>query len=422
MKESHQRTSLKTIKKEPANTFKRGKALLSIEEALNIIETYIQPLENFEEEIASEMSLGRRLAEDIYAHEDLPKFRKSTMDGYALSESSLKAGSSYEIVSQSEMGTRFNGNLKTGQAVYVPTGAELPKETQAVVKVEGCQVINEQLEIIKPEDVGPHWILKGEDVSQGQKALSKGSVIGPMSLGFLSLLGKEKIRVKKKLKIAILTTGDELIPSFDFAPEGKIRDINQVVLKALALQNECEVVYLKQLPDVKDLLREAILTAVESADLAITCGASSMGKMDVMPELLEELSDAGLIFHGLNMKPGKPVGLAKLSEKPVLALPGNPVSSAMTFVVIGEQVIGRLQNREIKRLVKKGTLEISCASQEGKTTFIPVKFRQQEEEIRVVPNIGKSGLISIIADADGFIRVNPDQVLAAGSEVEVTLF
>ncbi len=422
IKSTEKQTLINEIKMTDPNTFKKGKALLSFEEAVQVIQSVIEPLPKLEEEISSENSLGRRLAEDIYAHEDLPKFRKSTMDGYAICGEVVESPQGYQIIGQSLMGKRFNDTLNIGQAVYVPTGSELPSGTTAIVKIEGCKVENDHMFVIESSHVGPHWINKGEDIEAGQRALTAGSLIGPMSLGFLSLMGKQRVKVKKKLKIAILTTGDELVPSFEAAPEGKIRDINQAVLKALAVQNECEVVYAKQLPDVKAVLKSEILEGNRRADLVITCGASSMGKMDVIPEILEEISDGGLIFHGLNLKPGKPVGLALISGKPILALPGNPVSSAMTFVVIAEPLIGRLLGREIIRNKISGNLQSACASQEGKATFVPVKVQRLERECRVIPNIGKSGLISIIADADGFIHLKPNQVLDSGSEVEVTLF
>ena len=209
-------------------------------------------------------------------------------------------------------------------------------------------------------DLGAHWIDKGEDIASGQLALAKDTKLEPMNLGFLSLIGKNTVRVYKRLKLGILTTGDELVGSFEPAPEGKIRDINQAVLKGLAERIGCEVVYMTRVPDQKHLVEAAMLEGVEAADLLITSGASSMGKADVMPELLAAHSDKGLIFHGLNIKPGKPVGLVTINNKPVLALPGNPVSSAMTFVVVAEALIARLTGHQAKRFLTMWYLECSA--------------------------------------------------------------
>lgn len=416
------------------NTFKQGKGLVSLEEAKALIYQWFTPMEDFVEHIPSSRSLGRMLAEDIYANEDMPRFRKATMDGYALclAESDLAAvlqkaltvsfDQPYQILGESRMGQADDWQLTADTAVYVPTGGKLPENANAVVKVEGTRLSGEKIHIENPKDIGLHWIHKGEDIQVGKLALSAGTAITPMSLGFLSLLGHEQVLVKKKLKIAIITTGDELVPSFDFAPQGKIRDINQVVLKGLAEAAGCEVVLGSLIPDQPEAVEQALLEAVAAADLVITSGASSMGKADIMPELIAKHSEFGLIFHGLNIKPGKPVGLARISGKAVLALPGNPVSSAMTFVVVAETLIGRLTARDLERASVNGILEKSCASQEGKTTFVPVKLIEQGGRYSVKPIEGKSGLISIVAGADGFMTLSPGETAEAGSTVAITLF
>lgn len=404
------------------NTFKQGKGLVSIEKAKDLIRQWIEPLADFTETIASKDSLGRQLAEDIRAEEDLPYFRKSTMDGYALLAEDKKPLLLYEIVGEAQMGSDEEQTLGTTTAVYVPTGGRLPENANGVIKVEGTRVLGNQLFIEKDSDFGPHWIEKGEDIKKGELALGLGLKMNPMTLGFLSLLGREHISVKKRLKVAIITTGDELVPSFDTASPGKVRDVNQMVLKGLLAQSDCDVVYSRLVKDEIQLVETALLEAVEAADLVVTSGASSMGKMDVMPDLLEKHSGEGLIFHGLNIKPGKPVGLALVKGKPVLALPGNPVSSAMTFVVVGEAIIARLTGQDLERDKVNGILEKSCSSQEGKTTFIPVRTSTHNGTVVAKPIFGKSGLISILAAADGFVTARPNEHLLAGSVVSITLF
>ncbi len=405
------------------NTFKQGKGLVSIEEAKVRIHTEIQPLAEFTEVIQAAEALGRVLAEDVYATEDLPAFRKATMDGYTLKLiSGDPSKQNYELIGETVMGSAAALTLTETTAVYVPTGGKLPTEANAVLKVEGSQVIDGQLKVTNLADIGAYWIDKGEDISTGQLALAKGTKLEPMNLGFLSLIGRDQVVVYKQLKLGILTTGDELVGSFEPAPEGKIRDINQAVLKGLAERIGCEVVFTKRVPDQRHLVEAALLEGVATSDLLITSGASSMGKADVMPELLQIHSDKGLIFHGLNIKPGKPVGLATIKGKPVLALPGNPVSSAMTFVVVAETLIAQLTGHASKRVQICGKISATCASQEGKTTYIPVKCVRQGCDWQVNPIFGKSGMISIVAIADGFIALNPGEQLEAGSITEVTLF
>lgn len=405
------------------NTFKQGKGLVSIEEAKVRIHTAIQPLPEFTEVIQAAQALGRVLAEDVYATEDLPAFRKATMDGYALKlAADSSVAQSYLLVGETAMGSAEALSLTESTAVYVPTGGKLPAEANAVLKVEGSLVAGGQLKVTNSTDIGPHWIDKGEDIQTGQLALIKGTKLEPMNIGFLSLIGRDQVTVYKKLKLGILTTGDELVGSFEPAPEGKIRDINQAVIKGLAERIGCEVVFTKRVPDQMHLVESALLEGAAAVDLLITSGASSMGKADVMPELLQKHSDNGLIFHGLNIKPGKPVGLATIKGKPILALPGNPVSSAMTFVVVAETLIGQLTGHDTKRMQICGNLSATCASQEGKTTYIPVKCVREGCNWQVNPVFGKSGMISIVAVADGFIALKPGELLEKGSLAEVTLF
>lgn len=400
------------------NTFKQGKALMNLSEAKAVIKGQIMPLFEFHETVQSEMALGRILAENIYAEASMPPFKKATMDGYALGSISKSA---YLIVGEVLMGEKTALTLNDEEAVYVTTGAALPLGTVAFVKMEGCQVREDQkLYITKEQEVGNHWIDIGEDISKGSLALEAGQKLSPRALGFLSLLGVSQVKVKKKLNVGILTTGDELVPSFARAPEGKIRDINQVVLKGLLEDSYCRVIWQRLVVDEVGTVNAAMREALETVDLLITSGASSMGRSDVIPELMEELSEEGLLFHGLNIKPGKPVGLAKVGNKVILALPGNPVSSAMTFVVIGQYLIETLLGISLELRQISGILEKSCVSQEGKMTFYPVKISSEGQVVS--PLFGKSGLISIVAVADGFIAVMPNECLYEGQTVTVHLF
>lgn len=398
------------------NTFKQGKTLVSLEEAKQLMKGQIMPLFDVFERVKTENALDRILAEDVFAPESLPQFKKATMDGYALGSLGLDH---YKLIKEQKIGQTSNLALADEEAVYVPTGAALPTGTVIFAKVEGCQVQEQILKIQNPQELGPHWIEIGEDVESGELALAKGQKITPMAMGFLSLLGLTEVLVFRKIKIALLTTGDELVPSFDPAPLGKIRDVNQAVLRSLAEACGCQVVWQKLVPDERELVETSMTEALRSADLLITSGASSMGKADVIPELMAKLAKQDLMFHGLNIKPGKPVGLALVDSKPILALPGNPVSSAMTFVVVAEYLLGLLMGRVLERRQMNGILEVDCKSSEGKLTFMPVKL---SAEGKVSPIFGKSGLISIVARADGFIAISPNQALKAGESVAVTLF
>lgn len=399
-------------------TFRDGSELLNLSEALKLIKQ-LKQMSTTSVIIPSGESLGRMLAEDVFATVDLPEFSKSTMDGYALSVKP-KAGETYLCKGEVLMGQAPTAVLDQSSCIYVPTGAVLPEGTQWVLPVEGCEILNNEIKVGNASMAGTHWINKGEDVISGSRVLSKGQRITPMVMGMLALIGQAEVKVYKSLKIGLITLGDELVGPFEPTAKTSIRDINQVVLQGLAENMGAEVVYTQRCKDSYNEVRQAVESGLEVCDLLISSGSSSMGRSDFIPEIMDELSDEGLLFHGLNIKPGKPVGLGCVGEKRVLALPGNPVSSAMTFVLIAEPLMANLLGLSLETKHIEVILTETCKT-DGRETFIPVSIHGNNGQLEGHPHKGKSGLISQIATADGFFAIEAGGIAQKGDMVEVRL-
>lgn len=400
-------------------TFREGQPLLNLSEALKCIEA-LSPMSNAQELIDSEESLDRVLAEDIYADEDLPAFRKSTMDGYGFAVMP-ETGKTYSCILTVEMGRLSQETLGPENCIYLPTGGCVPEGVNWVLPVEGVRADSNNITVTKASLSAAHWIVPGEDVQKGLKVLCAGQELGPMALGMLALIGREKIKVYKRLKVGILTMGDELVGSFEACEIGKIRDVNQVVLKSLVTKMGAEVAFSRRCSDDHKILKQALEHSLSMCDLVISSGSSSMGSADYMPELIEALSDEGLLFHGLNIKPGKPVGLGLCGEKPILALPGNPVSTAMTFVLVAQPLMANRLGLKLVEEQREAILTQTCET-DGRETFVPVSLQGEGHNLYAIPHKGKSGLISQIATADGFFAIEAGAVAQKGDKVEIRLF
>lgn len=399
-------------------TFRDGSGLLNLSEALKVI-NHLKPMSTPSVSIPSGESLGRLLAEDVFATADLPEFSKSTMDGYAFSVKPIES-ESYLCKGEVLMGQKPSGSLDDKSCIYVPTGAVLPEGTQWILPVEGCEILSGAIKVVKASMAGTHWINKGEDVMSGNRVLNKGQLITPMVVGMLALIGKAEVQVYKRPKIGIITMGDELVGPFETASKTSIRDINQVVLQGLAESIGAEVVYIRRCKDIYEEVRQAVESGLEVCDLLITSGSSSMGRSDFIPEIMDALSDNGLLFHGLNIKPGKPVGLGCAGEKRMLALPGNPVSFAMTFVLIAEPLIANMLGLSLESKCTEVILTETCKT-DGRETFVPISIGINNGQLEGLPHKGKSGLISQIATADGFFAIEAGGIALKGDKVEVRL-
>lgn len=401
------------------------------DEVLNII-TMIEPLPS--ESISLEIAHARVLASGVTAPEPLPHFNRATMDGFAVrAKDTFGATESLpamlEVVGEIAMGESVSLSLEAGKAVAVPTGGMLPANADSVVMVEYTYNLDEKtIEVIKPVAPGDNILRIGEDIEDHQNLFPAGWRLRPQDMGLLAALGISNVLVHRRPRVAVISTGDEIVPITGAPPPpGKVRDINSITLAA-ELEEAGVAVTIKQVV-VDDL--DALVTAAKSAlvenDMLLLSGGSSVGARDYTLRILDHFKNAELLVHGIAIRPGKPTILARIGNKIFWGLPGQPVSALMIYRAFVLPSIARLEGQEdmakLTGTPVRATLKRQLPSVQGRTDYVPVMSSWVEGKAYASPIFGKSAMIGILARADGFIIV-PEHVegLEQGCEVEVHLF
>ncbi|MCL2856743.1 MAG: molybdopterin molybdotransferase MoeA [Oscillospiraceae bacterium] len=382
------------------------------------------------ESVTPNQALGRVAAEDVFAPENIPAFRRSTVDGYAvLSADTAAAGESIPVfltlAGRVEMGQPANLTLVGGQCAEVFTGGMLPDGANAVVMVEYTEEFGGQgLAISQSVAHGENVVLPGEDMKAGDLLLRKGKRILPQDIGALAAAGVNAVSVYAPTRATILSTGDELVAPEQTPTPGQVRNINTYALSALAKKHGLELVSTSVLPDDQNALEQAVRTAMQNSDIVIVSGGSSKGKKDMTRLVFDRLAVPGVYTHGIAIKPGKPtiLGYDDASRTLLVGLPGHPVSAMMVF----ELLIGWLL-REVMGAQPPPAIpaRITCnvASAPGKLTCWPCRLSRTGSKYTAEPVFGKSGMITTLTQADGYFIAPPDaEGLREGGDVMVHLF
>lgn len=313
--------------------------MLHPDEAHTIITEAIRQLPA--EDIPVQQAHGRILAEDIIAHEPYPTFDASTMDGFAV----LAADASpwREIIGTQNAGDVIEDEVSEGYCIRIMTGAPMPKGADAVVPVEATELAEDHV-VIHQEDIAPGQNIRpiGVDIQKGERLLTAGTRLGPAEIGLLASLGSTPVRVTRKPRVSIISTGDELVEPEDTPGPGQIRDANRFTLAAMLANEPVEITWVGIAPDNRDELESLLNERLASDDLVLTSGGVSMGEKDYIKAILFEAEDVELYFRRLFMKPGKPLTFARKNNAFVFGLPGNPVSSLATFDVFVRPAIHRM--------------------------------------------------------------------------------
>lgn len=401
------------------------------DEVLSILRN-LEPLES--ETIGLEAACGRVLASAVQATEPLPHFNRATMDGYAVrAKDTFGASESLpallEIGGEVSMGESVSLQLDAGKAIAIPTGGMLPKGADAVVMVEYTYNLDETtIEVIKSVAPGDNVLKVGEDIAQDESLFSVGWRLRPQDIGLLAALGIARVLVYARPRVAIISTGDEVLPvSSDPPPAGKIRDINSFTLAALVQQAGALVTSQQVVVDDLDALTSASRSALSENDVVLLSGGSSVGVRDYTLQILDHFPTAELLVHGIAVRPGKPTILARIGKKIFWGLPGQPVSALMIFrafvlpslaILEGQSDISRISGN-----VVRATLKRQLPSVHGRTDYTPVVISWAENRAWATPIFGKSAMIGILAKADGYVIV-PEHVegFDPGTEVQVYLF
>jgi molybdopterin molybdotransferase len=381
-------------------------------------------------------SLDRVLAEDVSAPHSLPDFQRSTVDGYAVRATDTHGASDslpayLSLIGEVPMGDALMFELRAGQCVLIHTGGMLPEGADAVAMLEYSQPVQKnEIEIFRAVADGENVIRVGEDVAQGQMILAKGSLIRPAEIGGLMALGILKVKVVRKVRVGLISTGDEVIDPSQSPRSGQVRDVNSFTLSALIEKTGGIAKRFGIVADVFDSLKNVGAQALAECDVVIITAGSSASARDMTADVIRLLGTPGVLVHGINTRPGKPTILGICNRKAVIGLPGNPVSALVNgylFVVpVIEKLLSALPRPKATVLAR---LTVNLPSQAGREDWWPVKLlraewsvAQSKSEYQADPIFGKSNLIFTLASADGLLRIHPDATgLPAGEIVEVHL-
>ncbi len=379
------------------------------------------------EEVCLIDAAGRTLAERLFAAEDVPGFDRSSMDGFAVRAadtfmSSETSPSCLEICGEVLVGKEAPGKLVPGKAVKISTGAMLPPAADAVVKVEQTEVVEDRrVYIYKPVAPFENVIRRGEDISKGEEILPRGHLLRPQDIGFLASQGILRVPVFALPRVGVVTTGNEVVPPEEKPLPGQVRDINSYTLFTLIKNNGGLPELYGIVPDDRVLLRKAVLDLLETSDLVLLSGGSSVGMQDLTVNVLEEVGGSGaILFHGISVSPGKPTVCSLIKDKLVIGLPGHPVSAITVFNIL---VSPLLRTPKIKERSVKAFLSENSPASFGRDTYVRVRVYQKNDCLWAEPVKGKSGTISTLVRADGeFIIPAGKEGFPAGTPVEVQLF
>lgn len=399
-------------------------------EALSIIVRNLPKKSSEVEKVAVASALGRILAADVVSDVDVPPFSRAAMDGFAVNAEDTYGASVTAPVFLRSLGNVPIGlapvvSLTKGSTVGIVTGAPLPQGADAVVMIEhskerGDGTVELSDEVHPAENVSR----AGEDVRRGTVVLKKGTLVLPQDLGMLTYLGVHEVTVARKLRIGILSTGSELYEGSG-SELGKIPDVNRPILKGAVEQLGCEPVDLGIVPDGAVEIRGALKRGIVGCDLLLVTAGTSVGPGDIVPGIIDSLGKPGMLVHGVAMRPSMPAGLAVVEGKPIVSLPGYPVSAYIAFLEFVPALVQHLLGTSfLPQPTVKAKLSRRVAGILGSRTYVRVTVRSTAEGLVVEPvRTSGAGILSSLVQANGFIIV-PENVegYEEGQLVEVELF
>ncbi|MDD2666303.1 MAG: molybdopterin-binding protein [Methanocellales archaeon] len=396
------------------------KSLIPLEKALKIMEKALKPIDRTES-ISIKKSLGRVLSGDVIAEIDVPPFDRAAMDGYALRAEDTYGANNFEPKILRKIDEIYAGEVSDkivhrGECIQISTGCKMPSGSDAVMMVESTDQIGAEVKMFKPvypkENVSP----MGEDIAAGSIVLKPGEVLNPSKIGALAALGIQKINVYEKPRVAIIPTGDEIADLGSELKEGQVYDINSYTLSSIVEENGGAPIKFEIVPDTNESIRAAVKNSLEY-DLISFSGGSSVGERDILHNVIEEVGT--ILFHGVQIKPGKPTLCGIVDKKLVFGIPGYPtscLSNGYRFLLPAVRKIARLPPKRFT--IVKARISRRVVSSLGRSQFLTVRLEGQVAH----PVFKESGAITSMADADGYVDIPADvDLIEAGDEVEVIL-
>jgi molybdopterin molybdotransferase len=405
---------------------------IGVGEALHLIMQTLPETSGCVEQIPLTEALGRVLAEDVTSPEDQPGFARSTMDGFAVHAPDTYGASEtspqYLIVAGNiPMGEEPYFAVTPGQCARIATGGMLPEGADAVLMFEYAQKLDDKLiEVHRALAPGENVIQRGEDVARGVLLIEAGRRLRPQDIAVLASLGMTKVLVRNRPVVAIISTGDEIVPASEPTRPGVIRDSNSHHLRALVEQHGGEHVFMGIVRDELEGLARTVIEAVSKADIILITGGSSVGVRDMTERVISDLGR--VLFHSVTLKPGKPLLAGVVRDRPTFGLPGHPRAVAVCFDLFVRPALVQLEGlreRDGERMshTVRARLTQSIHSPAGRQENVTVSLEERDGELWAVPLLGKSGVLSTMVRADGTFEI-PVGLLGheKGDSVTVTLY
>ena len=403
--------------------------LMSVEEAFNAIsgKLPLKPIGYEVIELAN--AYGRILGENIIANIDLPSFDRSLMDGYAvIAEDTFEADDhspiKLKVLGKIEPGEEPKIRVKHGSAIEISTGAAIPPGANAVVMVEYTKRVNDIVEIYRPVSPSENIAYAGSDLMIGEKILRRGTILTPREIGVLAALGRNKVKVYRKPKIPIISTGRELIEPGEKIKPYKVYDVNTYTISAAVKEAGGEPIIIGIAGDNYKEIKEKIEKSLQIGDLILISGGTSAGIGDIVYKVMGEISE--IIVHGLKVKPGKPTVIGITEGKLIIGLPGWPVSALTIFNILVKPIIHMLsgKTKTEKQLYREVRVASRIIPAKGRMNLIPISIiiNEKGEEI-AYPLLKHSGAIATLTRADGYLII-PENInlIEAGEKVKARLF
>jgi molybdenum cofactor synthesis domain-containing protein len=405
--------------------------ILTREDALARFEAALFPRRVPSEQRSPGDALGCALAEDIVAPIDVPPFDRSNVDGFAVRSADLASAgeaAAVRMMLNDEViacGTQPMRPVLSGTATSIATGGPVPRGADAIVMVEHTQPSGSRaIEIRRAASPGQYVSYAGSDIARGEALLRAGTMIGSREIGMLAACGIAQVTVARPIRVAVISTGDELVQPGAALRPAAIYDSNGAIVTAAISENGGDAMFFGAVVDDEEALEAAMRAALAISDMLVLSGGTSKGAGDVSHRIIARLGKPGIIAHGVALKPGKPLCLAVCDGKPVVILPGFPTSAMFTFHDMIVPVLRRMAGLPPRSDAKvTAKIPVRIASELGRTEFVMVSLVEGSDGLIANPTGKGSGAITSIAQADGFLRIDAlaDQ-MPAGSEAEVTLF
>ncbi len=381
------------------------------------------------EEIALEDALGRVLADDVVAAIDVPSFDRSNYDGYAVRAADTYGAQEEEprrlILLEEVLATGVvpEQEVTPGRATTIATGGMLPRGADAVAMIEHTETEGDGLAVRRAVTPGFGVTFAGTDVAAGETVLRRGQALTSRETGVLAALGVDRVTVFRRPKVAILSTGDEIIPPGQAMRPGLVYDSNARILADAVRELRAEPLPMGIVHDDLDRLRDRLRVALEEADALLLSGGTSKGAGDLSYRVVSELSEPGIVAHGVALKPGKPICLAAHLGKPVVVLPGFPTSAIFTFHEFVAPVIRAMGGRaSAERASVQARLAVRVNSEIGRTEYLLVGLVGGEGGLAAYPMGKGSGSVTTFSRADGFVTIGRhEEIVAADATVTVQL-